>query len=164
VTTKPAPPKTSKAKASTPEPAAAAEGAETAGRRKRKYKIPTRRPQISLENPRKWNRPLAGGVVPAYDLALKYIRDDGAKLVVEATQLKEKIDALEAQYQKLDKDSEEGKRMDEELEGLREKLFIVEVQSEVNLPDVRWSVRNAMGTFSALVSSVNVLVDLGLCS
>lgn len=138
---KPAPVKT----ASGTKPATEEKAAETAGRRKRKFKIPTKRPHISLEAPRNWNRPLASGVVPAYDLALQYVKEDSAKLVAEAKNLREKIDGLEIKYQAMEKDTEEAKKLDEELEALREKLHIVEVQSEVNLPDVRWKVRNAMG-------------------
>lgn len=35
--------------------------------------------------------------------------------------------------------------LDQELESMLEKLNILEVQSEVNLPDVRWAINNAMG-------------------
>lgn len=41
-------------------------------------------------------------------------------------------------------ESERGE-IEERLEKMREKLEIVEVQSEINLPEVRWRVRNAMG-------------------
>ncbi|PIL30743.1 hypothetical protein GSI_06911 [Ganoderma sinense ZZ0214-1] len=37
---------------------------------------PKRRPPISLERPREWNRPIAKGVEPAYDYALRYILRD----------------------------------------------------------------------------------------
>jgi len=40
--------------------------------------------------------------------------------------------------------------LDEELEKMLEKLRIVQVQSEVNLPDVRWKVNNAMADMSNL--------------
>ena len=42
--------------------------------------------------------------------------------------------------------NEKMQTLDEELEKMLEKLNIIEVQSEVNLPDVRWKVNNAMGT------------------
>ena len=37
--------------------------------------------------------------------------------------------------------------LDEELEKMLEKANIVQIQSELNLPNVRWKVNNAMGKF-----------------
>ena len=37
----------------------------------------------------------------------------------------------------------------EELDALRKKAHIVEIQSEVNLPDVRWYFANGMGELHA---------------
>jgi large subunit ribosomal protein L35 len=116
-----------------------------------------------------WNRPLKKGVVPAYDLAIATLTRDSLKLKAEAKQIRHDISKKEADYQKLkaklekllpnDEEettvsseernslNEEMRTLDAELEKMLEKLSIVEVQSEVNLPDVRWKVNNAMGIF-----------------
>ncbi|TFK18802.1 PEBP-like protein [Coprinopsis marcescibilis] len=116
-------------------------------RKRRKYKIATKRPNISLENPREWNRPLAPNVVPAYDLALKLLAKDNEGLKVEVEDLKKEIEGKEARYQEsknVQASAEHVRELDEELERLREKLHVLEVQSEINLPEVRWKVANAM--------------------
>ena len=125
-------------------------------------RISPKRPSISLESPRAWNRPLKKGVVPAYDLALATLTKDSLSLKAEAKQLRYDIAKKETNYQQLkarleswpneERVSEEKKALSEELQTLNEelekmleKLNIVEVQSEVNLPTVRWKVNNAMG-------------------
>lgn len=100
---------------------------------------PKRRPYISLERPREWNRPIAKGVEPAYDYALRYILRDAQFLRKKLDELREKIKAEEAKP--------EGERDVAALEELREKVGILEIQSEVNLPEVRWKARNGMGEF-----------------
>lgn len=126
-------------------------------------RIPPKRPSVSLESPRAWNRPLKRGVVPAYDLALATLTKDSLLLKAEAKQMRRDISKKEANYQKLKAKleslpneesvseerkalNEEMQTLDEELEKMLGKLNIVEVQSEVNLPDIRWKVNNAMGT------------------
>ena len=98
---------------------------------------PKRRPCISLERPREWNRPIAKGVEPAYDYALRYILRDAQFLRKELEELREKIKVEEAKP--------EGERDVAMLEELREKVRIVEIQSAANLPEVRWKARNGMG-------------------
>jgi hypothetical protein len=106
----------------------------TQGRRKRE-RIIKKRPNISLGNPREWKRPIAYGVLPAYDEALRYLIKDSATLKKEAEGLKVAIQQEEAASEK-DEDA---------LEKKRKKLHILEVQSEINLPEVRWKVANGMG-------------------
>ena len=135
--------------------------------RQRRVFIPPKRPAISLESPRVWNRPLKKGVVPAYDLALATLTKDSLLLKAEAKQMRSDISKKEANYQKLKAEleklpneetvseernslNEEMRTLDEELERMLEKLNTVEVQSEVNLPDVRWKVNNAMGIHFSL--------------
>jgi large subunit ribosomal protein L35 len=130
--------------------------------RPRRNRIPPKRPSISLEYPRTWNRPLKKGVVPAYDLALATLTKDSLLLKAEAKQMRRDILKKEENYQKLKAKyeslpseesmseekkalNEEMQTLDQELEKILEKLNIVEVQSEVNLPEVRWKVNNAMG-------------------
>lgn len=126
-------------------------------RRRRKESIPPRRPEISATNPRKWNRPLAEGILPAYDLALKVIRTDSVRLRNEVTELQVRIAEKEAQVLALGGPRTEAAREDEEvLENMRERLRILQVQSEINLPEVRWRVANAMGMFFVILTRVAV--------
>jgi large subunit ribosomal protein L35 len=106
----------------------------TRGRNKR-GRVIKRRPQISLANPRDWKRPIAYGVLPAYDEALRYLMRDSAVLKKEAEDLKAVIS----------KEDEAPDRDENALKQKREKLNVLEVQSEVNLPEVRWKVANGMG-------------------
>ncbi|KAF5314108.1 hypothetical protein D9611_006945 [Ephemerocybe angulata] len=120
------------------------------GRRKRKVWTPRKRPAISALAPREWNRPLAPGVVPAYDYALKYIQRDAVAVTAEAAELEKRVEEREGEYQALLKEGgkdgvKEGlEALDAELEGMREKLHVLRVQAEVNLPEVRWKVKNAL--------------------
>ena len=122
--------------------------ATTKGRRK----VPLKRPDISLSKPRAWNTPLAPGVVPAYDLALEVLKKDCETLKLEIAELKKRIEEEEKRYQGLvaseggePTENGEAYSLDLELEKMRQRLHILQVQSEVNLPDVRWKVANAMG-------------------
>ncbi|EPQ61180.1 PEBP-like protein [Gloeophyllum trabeum ATCC 11539] len=87
--------------------------------------LQTRRPFITLDRPREWNRPLAPGVLPAYDEALRVIKRDSERVLREARELERK----------------EGELGEEE----RRRLEILRVQGLVNLPEVRWKARNGMG-------------------
>ncbi|EMD41367.1 hypothetical protein CERSUDRAFT_128093 [Gelatoporia subvermispora B] len=94
------------------------------------------RPSISLERPREWNRPIASGVLPAYDLAFKYIREDSENLKKELEEVRGKIRAAES--------LPESEQDAQALRKMRAKADILEIQSEVNLPDVRWKARNGL--------------------
>lgn len=109
----------------------------TQGRRKR-GRVVKQRQNISLENPREWKRPIAYGVLPAYDEALRYLMRDSAALKKEAEELKMTIQQEEAASE----------RDEDALEEKKKKLYILEVQSEINLPEVRWKVANGMGEWS----------------
>lgn len=142
-------------------PAIAAEAPTTEGR---KRKVLPKRPPISLESPRKWVRPLKAGVLPAYDLALSVIRKDSENLKAEAAELRVRISEKQAVYAELEAKlhalrenplveleakvagRQRLEEVDAELESMLEKLNILEVQSQINLPSVRWTVNNAMGT------------------
>lgn len=127
----------------------------TKGRRRRK--IPPKRPNISLDNQRIWNKPLANGVVPAYDLALQVIGTDSLHLKGQLGALRSEIEKKERKYKALEdklivlpeeersRRKEELVRLDEEIEEMLKKANIIEIQSEVNIPAVRWNVNNAMG-------------------
>lgn len=95
----------------------------------------TRRPYITPERPRQWNRPLAPGVLPAFDEAHRYIRRDSHLLRAEAEYNRSAL-----------RDAENSPNPDPELiKGLKKKLTTLEVQSEVNRPEVRWYFRNGLG-------------------
>ena len=92
-------------------------------------------------------------------MALKVIKTDSIRLKEEAKELRTRIGLAENTFQELSakakelsEDSQEKQSLieevnllDEQLEAMRVKLNILEVQSEINLPDVRWRVANAMG-------------------
>ncbi|KAH7881435.1 uncharacterized protein C8R40DRAFT_1164859 [Lentinula edodes] len=104
-----------------------------------------RRPQISVDKPKNWNRPIAEGVLPAYDEALKLIMRDSEDLSKEARKVGKEIDALEAQAEAEEAQGniEKFNSILEELESLRKKYQILSVQSQINMPSVRWTVNNA---------------------
>ncbi|KAJ3799494.1 phosphatidylethanolamine-binding protein, partial [Lentinula aff. detonsa] len=102
-----------------------------------------RRPHISTDKPKKWNRPIAEGVLPAYDEALKIIIRDSEDLTKEAKELGKKIDALETEAEEAKDNTEKFHEILKELEALRERYHILSVQSQINMPSVRWTVANA---------------------
>lgn len=104
----------------------------------------TRRPYINSEKPRQWNRPLAPGVLPAFDEALRYIRQDSHAL------------RAETQYNRsVLQEAKSSPNPDPELvKSLKEKLTILEVQSEINRPEVRWYFRNGLGEYPYFLRSL----------
>ncbi|KAG1908632.1 phosphatidylethanolamine-binding protein [Suillus fuscotomentosus] len=103
--------------------------------------IRTRRPRISLQHPREWNRPLAFGVLPAFDEALKVIKEDSMALKDEVTALEGAI-AREKETPQPDQHA---------LRVMEDRLRILEVQSEINFPQVRWKCANGMADMSKAV-------------
>lgn len=107
------------------------------GRKQGRKNPPKRRPRISLDHPREWNRPIREGALPVYDEALKIIREDSQRLKAEMVEVRNYIAEAE--------NMGEAERDEEALEKLREKLNILEIQSEINKPAVRWNFANGMG-------------------
>ena len=103
----------------------------TPARRNPKY--PPTRPSITLERPREWNPPVAPGVIPAYDEAVAYIRADAAAVQAEADTLRSSL--------------ENGQVPTEGIEDAKNKLDVLEVMAQVNLPEVRWKAANGMGLY-----------------
>ncbi|KAF8837939.1 PEBP-like protein [Paxillus ammoniavirescens] len=103
--------------------------------------LKTRRPKISLEHQREWNRPLAFGVLPAFDEALKFIKADSAALKLEMQGVQA---LLEAAKTAPEPDVEAIREMEEKLEYL-------EIQSEINFPEVQWKCANGMADLSKAV-------------
>ncbi|KAJ7630358.1 hypothetical protein FB45DRAFT_832913 [Roridomyces roridus] len=128
-----------------------AERGELQSRRNRKRRG---RPQISLDRPKRWNRPLREGILPAYDEALRVIRADAWRVRKEAKEQKREVQRTHDRLVAKTEDGawvvqgEERTLLEAELEKKRQKLRILDVQSEVNLPEVRWSVSNAMADLS----------------
>ncbi|KAI0077414.1 PEBP-like protein [Panus rudis PR-1116 ss-1] len=114
------------------EPAKPAEESDKKAGRGRKY--PSKRPLINLEHPRQWNRPVAAGALPVYDYALAYIKRDA----------KSRRDELEQYKTLLQKAENTPDFVPKDLEKLKEKISILEVQSAINLPSVRWKARNGL--------------------
>ncbi|KIY63842.1 PEBP-like protein [Cylindrobasidium torrendii FP15055 ss-10] len=88
-----------------------------------------------------WRRALPVGVLPAYDEALKLITEDATRLRAEERALHAQIVEKAAQV----KATAEGVERDglvNELEEIRKLHRIVDVQSQVNIPKVRWSARH----------------------
>lgn len=111
-----------------------AESPDVKGKRRR-VRWPTSRPPITLERPRQYMRPIGVGVLPVYDYALDYIKKDSAKL-------KSQLAAYRADLEKAQSAAEPDL---EEIERLTEKIKILEIQSEINLPSVRWKANNGLG-------------------
>ncbi|KAH9487184.1 54S ribosomal protein L35, mitochondrial [Psilocybe cubensis] len=102
---------------------------------------------------KKWNRALPRHVIPAYDLALGVLEEDSRKLKAEVLVKRKAIEGkLQALEKLLAKGEGEGEveSLKRELEALLEKADVVEVQSEVNLPQVRWAVKNALADMNKL--------------
>lgn len=97
-----------------------------------------RRPNISRDRPREWKRPLAFGVLPAYDEALKYLKADSEALGVELESLRKVLEERKAAAEP----------NAEDIRNIEKKMEILEVQSQVNLPEVRWKVANGLGMFA----------------
>jgi large subunit ribosomal protein L35 len=88
------------------------------------------------------------GVLPAYDEAVKLIRTDAWAVRREANAQRREVQRLHRVLsgQGAGEAVEGGAKraLEADLEAKRAKLHILDVQSEVNLPEVRWSVANAM--------------------
>ena len=89
--------------------------------------LKTCRPNISLEQPHEWKKPLAYGVLLAYDEALKFIKADSEELKLE---MRDVHASLKAAKQAPTPDPLAIKQMEE-------KLDCLEVQNEINFPQVQ---------------------------
>ncbi|KAL5494969.1 MRPL35 [Sanghuangporus weigelae] len=118
------------------------------GRRRRRRRIVKKRAQISLTNPRKWNPPVKPGSLPVYDEALKLIKEDSLHLKRELKTVLARVQEVEKELQVLSSaegsEVEKKVELEKELERLRERVKILEIQSEINLPWVRWYAANGM--------------------
>jgi len=144
---------------------------KTKGRRR---KIPPKRPNISLANQRVWNDPLGWGTVPAYDLALQVIATDSHNLKAQVGVLRAEVEEKETKYKALEKEvaalpeeerlrrKNELDQLDSEIEKIMKKANVIEIQSEVNIPEVRWNVNNAMGMFLRVLcywTTLNIMYE-----
>ncbi|KAI0668656.1 PEBP-like protein [Trametes maxima] len=92
--------------------------------------------QPAQQATRGWCRPIAKGVEPAYDYALRYILKDAGFIRKELEQLRAAVAAEEKKP--------EDQRSEATLEEMRQRVGILEIQSEANLPNVRWNARNGL--------------------
>ena len=100
--------------------------------------LKTRRPNISLEHPREWKRPLAYGVLPAYDEALKFIKADSEELKLEMQDVQASLKA-----------AKHAPTPDPlAIKQIEERLDYLEIQSEINFPQVQWKCANGMGAWT----------------
>ena len=121
----------------------------TRGRKRRR--VIKRRPPISLTNPRKWNPPVKPGTLPVYDEALKVIKEDSISLKKELKAVQARISEIEKELLGASSEAKEG--LEKELKELKEKVDILEVQSEINLPWIRWYAANGMGMLTRFIFS-----------
>ena len=90
----------------------------------------------SLVSARTWRRPFAPGVLRVYDEALKFIRHDSAALKIKANQLRVALAAPSTtQIPETDR------------ERMRQEVRKLELESEINLPHIRWKIANGLSEF-----------------
>ncbi|KZV70569.1 PEBP-like protein [Peniophora sp. CONT] len=106
---------------------------ETRGRKKRRSTHP-HRPAVSVDSPKEWSRPVAKGLLPAYDLALQVIREDARAVQAEEATLRAKL--------------AEGAVPEDVREKEEKRADILAVMGKINLPDVRWKAANGMADMS----------------
>ncbi|KAL1687714.1 hypothetical protein GGG16DRAFT_61514 [Schizophyllum commune] len=78
--------------------------------------------------------------MPVYDLALRLIEEDSQALKNEVAQARKEVDALAQELKGLNAGAEGYEAKERQLEEKRRHLEVLEVQSEVNLPSVRYAV------------------------
>jgi large subunit ribosomal protein L35 len=81
------------------------------------------------------------GVLPAFDEALAFIRADSEGLKKKASEMKVELGRLRKEAEGQASESEAWAKVRE----LEEKVQDTLLQSEVNLPDIRWKAKNGMG-------------------
>lgn len=126
--TKPAQSKPASKDAKSSEPSS---GTAEDARKKRPARWTPVRPSITLDRPRQYMRPLGRGVLPVYDLAVNYLKRDSENLQHDLADVKAELQT--------------GGKSAAEVEKLEERIKILEIQSEINLPSVRWRARNGLG-------------------
>jgi large subunit ribosomal protein L35 len=133
-------PNASASNSSATSPADSKPKAATKTRGRRKRGAATRSLAVRGEK-REWNQPVAPGALPVYDEALKVIRADSRALKAELDGVRTRLAGVK------DTESNEAKT-------LAAKAKILEVQSQINLPDVRWKFRNGQGR-SILIGNIH---------
>ncbi|KAH8119902.1 PEBP-like protein [Phellopilus nigrolimitatus] len=124
------------------------EAAPEAGRKTRR-RFAKKRAQISLAAPRKWNVPLRAHLLPVYDEALKLINSDSARLKRELRGVLARVAEGERELEGAEGAARAA--LERELGELREKAGILEIQSDINRPSIRWNAANGMGDLNRLV-------------
>lgn len=83
------------------------------------------------------------GTLPVYDEALKLINTDSNGLKGGLQDVLARVGELEKEISSASGEALEA--LERELEALREKAKILEIQCEINLPSTRWYAANGMG-------------------
>ena len=83
--------------------------------------------------------------MPVYDLALRLIEEDSQEIKNEVAQARKEVEALAQELKGLDAGAEGYEARERQLEEKRRHLEVLEVQSEVNLPSVRFAVESRKG-------------------
>ncbi|PPQ70890.1 hypothetical protein CVT24_000558 [Panaeolus cyanescens] len=144
-------------------------------------KRPPKRPNITLETPREWNRPLAAGVVPAYDQALHYLKEDSERLKRELRVIRKDVHEKQTEYNVLKKKllalsedkvaertelKDKLRNVDEALESLLQKANIVEIQTDKSkashrhLLEQKWRKDGDLDLLMERVHQMNVVPDM----
>ena len=83
--------------------------------------------------------------MPVYDLALRLIQEDSQAIKNEVAEARKEVEALAQELKGLDAGAEGSEARERQLEEKRRHLEVLEVQSEVNLPSVRFAVETGKG-------------------
>ncbi|KAJ7151686.1 phosphatidylethanolamine-binding protein [Mycena filopes] len=118
------------------------------------------RPEISLKRPRRWNRPLPEGVLPAYDEALKVIRLDARIVRAEAQKKRREVERVhkvlsgEVPEQKVE--GEEKKILEGELEALPD----MSIPAHRHLVEQRWRKDGDLDLLMERMHQMHVIPDV----
>lgn len=96
---------------------------------------------------RRWRAPVAKGELPVYDQAVRYIALDAARLRAELGRVRGELAEVAG-----GEGAEAEAAKQKEVDRLRKKVEVLEVQSEVNRPIVRWMAFQGRGTLFRFIS------------
>ena len=115
------------------------------------------RPQT--KTPARRTRPNPPGVLPAYDEALKVIRADAVRISREAAATKREL--LESVKVLKTLEGEAKAEKEREVEDIRKLQRILQVQSQINLPEVRWACRRGRCASPCHFSNATPVLTVG---
>lgn len=86
----------------------------------------------TTKRPREWSRPLANGVIKAYDEAVALIRHDSNLKMRELHRVQKEMEGADASLKK----------------GLEGRLQKLQIESQINLPEIRWQMKEGLGQYT----------------